>query len=355
MITNLNIKESKIGIFSDIHIGLGQNSQTWHTNILEFAEWCKDFYKKKKIKTLIIPGDIFHNRNEISVQTLNVANKFFQILKDFKIIISTGNHDCYYKDRSDVNSISIFNNWPNIHIIDSEPLTINVCEKKISFIPWGTDLEKIPCSNIIFGHFEINSFKYNNFSVCENGLTSKDLLQKAPLIISGHFHTKDSREYQNGKIVYLGSPYQQNFGDIFEERGIYIFDIETEEFEFIHNTVSPVHLKLSLKNILENKLEKEFLKKCVPNNMVCLLVDIQNSTEHINTISAQIQELNPKFFRIDYKIDNLDLNSNLELDENYSHLNITKSITDFVNSLNSQYKNDICEYILEKYNKIKTA
>ena len=350
MITKNFSLEENIGIFSDIHIGLGQNSSIWHENVLQFAEWVKDFYLSKNIHTLIIPGDIFHNRNEISVQTLNVANVFFEKLKDFNIIISTGNHDCYYKDRSDINSVSIFNNWPNIQVVDKNPVTVEAFDKKISFIPWGTSLDNIPNTDICFGHFEINSFKYNNYAVCEHGLTSADLLNKSRLIISGHFHTKDCREYSNGKIVYLGSPYQQNFGDTEEERGVYIFNIKSEKFTFFENKISPKHLKLSFKSFLEKKIPANFLSKNVPNNMICLLADTNDFTNQINIISSKIQELNPKFFRVDYKIDNVEnLNSSNE-ENKYSHLNIIKSIEDFIENLSTPHKTEVLHFLQEKYN-----
>jgi DNA repair exonuclease SbcCD nuclease subunit len=74
------IKSSKVGMFSDIHIGLGQDSSIWHNNILEFADWVVDLYDKRGISEIIIPGDIFHNRNEISVNTLSIAKDFFEKL-----------------------------------------------------------------------------------------------------------------------------------------------------------------------------------------------------------------------------------------------------------------------------------
>ena len=72
-----------IGLFSDIHIGLGQDSSVWHKNILEFAHWVSDVYTNKGISEIIIPGDIFHNRNEISVNTLAMAKEFFEIFKNW--------------------------------------------------------------------------------------------------------------------------------------------------------------------------------------------------------------------------------------------------------------------------------
>jgi len=353
MIKNFNIKNSKIGLFSDIHIGLGQDSTVWYKNILEFAEWVKDLYISKNISEIIIPGDIFHNRNEISVNTLNTAKEFFKILKDFTIYISTGNHDCYYKDRSDVNSISLLDGWNNISVIDKDPqiLTVSGSKKTISLIPWGVEYKDIPQTDICIGHFEIVSFKLNSFNICDHGTESKDLLSKSPFIISGHFHQKAHRVYDNGQILYLGSPYQQNFGDANDIRGVYILDLKTNEFEFIENNISPVHVKISLKNLVDKKIDSKFLKESVPGNMVSLVVDINYPSEKISLLASKLQTLNPKFFRLDYQNNN-DSPSLSEDRGEYDSIDIPQNIHDFVQALEINHKQDTINYLNDLYTKL---
>lgn len=350
----MKIKGTKIGIFSDIHIGLGQDSSIWHENILDFARWAAEVYSSKGINEILIPGDVFHNRNEISVNTLSTAKQFFDILSDFKIYISTGNHDCYYKERSDVNSVSLFDGWNNITIIDKTPSIFEVVNstKTLSMIPWGTDIKCIPGDiDYCVGHFEIKSFKMNNHAVCDHGMASEELLKKSKYIITGHFHKRTHRIYENGTILYLGSPYQQNFGDVDEERGIYIFDLSNAEFEFIENKISPKHIKLSLTKILSKELPASYIKNTVPNNMVCLMVDTEILPEELSLISAKLQKLNPKFFRMDYKV----LESSIVLGETnnqYDSVDIPKNINDFVNALEVQHKEDINSYLNNLYLKL---
>ena len=61
----------------------------------------------------------------------------------------------------------------------------------------GFDIEKLPESQYLFGHFEITTFKMNNYKICDKGVTPDDLLKKAPLVFSGHFHHENSRKYGN--------------------------------------------------------------------------------------------------------------------------------------------------------------
>ena len=102
------LNSSKVCCVSDIHIGVHQNSSMWHSITIDWAKWLRDELIKHDIKDIIICGDLFHYRDEISVNTIHMATKMLAVWKDFNIGIIVGNHDSYYKDRVDVNSLSIF-------------------------------------------------------------------------------------------------------------------------------------------------------------------------------------------------------------------------------------------------------
>jgi DNA repair exonuclease SbcCD nuclease subunit len=346
----INLTNPQIGIFSDIHIGLGQDSLMWHEIIINFAHWVKELYFSQNINDIFILGDVFHNRDKISVNTLNIAKEFFEILKDFNLYILAGNHDCYYKDRADINSISLLKHWRNITIADTNPLLLKYKDKNISLIPWGTPLEQIPNTNICFGHFEINSFAMNTHKICTQGIESESLLNKASLILSGHFHKKNYRKYSKGEIYYTGSPYQQNFGDTDDERGVYILNLNDCELKFYENKTSPRHVKVSINQLIKGTQTADFLKNSIPNNLVSLIIDCNLSQEKITLISSKIQNLNPKFFRIDYKVTD-DNEINFE-QGSYSSIDIPKSIEDFVNTMDFQYKEEVVNYLNHLYNKI---
>ena len=161
----IKFKDNTIALISDIHLGVHQDSYAWHNTALDFADWLDVELKKRNRLDIVIPGDLFHERNEISVYTVSIAHKFFNKLKNYNIIITVGNHDCYYKDRADINSASILTGWPNITVVDTLQ-SINQFNKKITFVPWATDIDKIEKSDLIFGHFELNSFYHNNYKIC---------------------------------------------------------------------------------------------------------------------------------------------------------------------------------------------
>jgi DNA repair exonuclease SbcCD nuclease subunit len=345
------LKSNKVGLFSDIHIGLSQDNPMWHDVILDFGKWASKKYEELGITEIIIPGDIFHNRSEISVKTLDIAKKFFDCFKEFDLYISVGNHDVYKKNSSDIHSLQLLSEWKNITIVDLLPVVYKTPSgKKISLIPWATELENIPESDICFGHFDIQSFYMNGYKICEHGFESKNLFSKSKYIISGHFHKKDFREYNDGNILYIGSPYQQNFGDMGDERGIYVFDIEKETFNFYENTISPKHIKLKISEIVDKKIKIDDIKKIVPNNIVCIIIDKELTPDVYSILFSKIQNLSPIFLKTEhFEFQNQDL----EISEDIEISDISKTMEDYIESMDIKNKTELKAYLLDIYEKFK--
>ena len=136
------IKKPKVAIFSDLHLGVHSNSSDWHNYAVEWALWFRDECRSKGIKDLIFAGDWHHNRSEISVNTLQISADILDILSEFNLIAITGNHDIYYKHRTDVNSLSIFKNRKNVTVLEKYEI-VEAFDKKISFCPWNTSTKDI--------------------------------------------------------------------------------------------------------------------------------------------------------------------------------------------------------------------
>jgi DNA repair exonuclease SbcCD nuclease subunit len=64
----------------------------------------------------------------------------------------------------------------------------------------------------------------------EDGMDCK-LFEKFERVFSGHYHTRSD----NGKIFYLGNPYEMYWNDVNDTRGFHIFDTETLELVPINN------------------------------------------------------------------------------------------------------------------------
>ena len=346
----MKISQPKVACVSDIHFGVHQNSDIWHNVALDFAKWFKQQLIKENIKDVIIAGDVFHNRNEISVNTLHVVNEIFTLWKDFNITIIPGNHDVFYKDRHDVHSLGLLHGWENITVID-KPSQINAFGKTLGFCPWAADFRQIEKSDILFGHFEINNFRITPGKNCDFGVNSYDVLNYGQLVITGHFHFTEARKYDNGTILYLGCPYEMYWGDYGDKKGFYLLDISTSQFEFIENTTCPKHRKIRLTELIESGGISSYWENNITNNIISFIVDKNVDPDKITLISTKLQSFKPLSYKIDYESSsttNTDL-SGLEL----GGIDIPHNITEFVNLLESvKYKQETIDYIIDLYNTI---
>ena len=347
---DLFLSSQKVCCIADLHIGVHQNSIFWHETALKWAEWLKQELQSKNIKDIFILGDVYHYRDEVAVNTIHVVNQILSTWKDFNIVILVGNHDAYYKDRADINSLSILNGKDGITVID-KPTVYTVFGKTLTFLSWGSTINDLTKTDILFGHLEIESFKMNSFKLCDHGTKTSELLDKASLILTGHFHLRDERIYENGRIIYVGNPYEMDFGDTGTTKGYYILDIPTSEYEFFENTNSPKHKKIALTEIkTAEKLQKE-----ISNNIVKIIVDKKVDTDKIDTLIKKISTFSPFSLSVDYSLCNDSINID---DQNYdaaAGVDLQKTIEEFVNVLDISNKKDVVDVCMDLYKRAVNA
>lgn len=346
------IKDERVAIMSDLHIGKHQDSVKWHQITIDFAKDVRDKLKKAHIRDIIICGDVNDDRNEICVHSLHILNEIFTIWKDFNINIIVGNHDAFYKTRSDVNSLSLFSGWKNIHIID-ELEEYNIHGKRMVFCPWGTDPDVVAKCDYLFGHFEINGFNLSKMKTCTKGIDATNILKKAPLTISGHFHLRDDRKYKNGRILYVGSPYELDWGDCgTDPRGMYYFDIPTGEYEFVENTVSPKHKKIRLTEItsagkITKDIENEFR-----GNFVNFIVDQDiKDVDKLNSFVDSFNKYGARSIKTEWILESRV--SVEDSDYEFTAVDIKTSINEFLKMTDYEDKDLILEKMYELYDNCK--
>lgn len=344
-------QQNKVCCVSDIHIGVHQNSAIWHDIAISWSRWLRDELKREKIHDIIICGDLFHYRDEIAVNTIQVVTEILENWSSFNILVLVGNHDAFYKDRADINSLSILRGWSNITVVDK--LTqIHQFGRDFLFCPWGTKSAEITKNDIIFGHFEIESFKMNHFKVCTEGIKTKDLLKKSDLIITGHFHHREERVYKNGKILYIGNPYQMDFGDVGTMKGYYILDMKTSEYQFTQNTLSPSHIKIKLSDLARVGTIDEEYKNIIGYNIIKFIIDRNIMPDEAEYIIHRLLRHKPKIFNVDYSINFNKFNSP-ESDRDLSGVDIPTAIREFVSELDIDNIDSIIEYTIDLYKRCK--
>lgn len=297
-ILKIKPKRNKVLFFSDLHLGVHQNSQTWHNIALDLAAWIKQVMLDHKLDTIFFAGDVFHDRHEIGVNTLHVAKQFFDQLSDYDIHLIPGNHDAFLSSTVEVNSVEILKN-DKVYVY-VEPTTLQVNDKTVTFCPWKTNISLLDKVDMLIGHYEIVNFNMTSTKMCEHGENSQELLEKSTAVVTGHFHTRDYRKYDDGYILYLGSPYQMDFGDRGQQKGVSIIDFNDFSVEFVENLVSPKHYRIKISEILSKQYKD--LPSIVENNIVSLYVDTKIDTLTLDMLITKLTQYNPLQFRTEFNI-----------------------------------------------------
>ena len=333
--------EKKVAIFSDLHLGIHQNSSLWHKIADEWSDWFIGELKKKEIERIFFLGDYFHSRSDISVNTLHAASDITDKFKDFEMKMLVGNHCSFYKDKAEIHSLSVFRGYPNIEIVD-KPKMFHFGDKDVFFAPWGTTLNEITNCDFLMGHFEIETFKYNPHRVCEKGMSPSELCKKSPLVFSGHFHLRSEREYKDSKIIYVGNPFEMYFDDMEASKGYYILDLDSSTYEFFENTVSPKHKIIKLS---EYDQEKNDIK----DNIVKIVVDQNVDDKDLETYNANIQNMSPIQFAFDHSINFNPIIEDAGEECDLSGVDMEKAITEFVNMLEIDNREEVIKYATGLY------
>ena len=232
----------KVAIITDQHFGARNSSKFFHDYFKKFYDNVFfPYLKENKITTIINMGDTFDNRRNIDISSLEWAKvNYFNPLKEMGITIHTliGNHDIYYKNTNDVNSVNLLlKEYDNV-IIYPETQEIKLGRLKILFVPWiNQENEKISIdaikkskAKIAMGHLELNGFQATRGHTMEDGMDINHF-NKFEKVYSGHYHTRST----DGKIYYLGNPYEMFWNDVKDDRGFHIFDTETLEHTPVNN------------------------------------------------------------------------------------------------------------------------
>ena len=230
----------RVAVITDTHYGARKGSTHLHNYFQLFYD--NIFFptlEREKIDTVIHMGDIFDSRKSIDYQSLEWSKEVvFEPLRKYKVYAITGNHDCYYKNTNHVNSPELLlKDYSNISTF-SKATEINIGGLDILLLPWinsenyDESLEAIQNSKskIAMGHLEINGFKATRGHMMEDGMDT-DVFSKFNAVYSGHFHTRST----DGKINYLGNPYEMYWNDVNDTRGFHIFDTDTITHAPINN------------------------------------------------------------------------------------------------------------------------
>ena len=329
----------RVAVITDTHYGARKGSKL-------FQDYFEKFYNdvffptldREKITTVIHMGDAFDSRKGIEFKALEWAKRVvFEPLKERNIImhLMVGNHDAYYKNTNHINSVDLLlNEYDNV-ITYSEPAEVVIDNQPILFIPWINEENKESTFKCIenstckcaMGHLELNGFRPHKGIVMDHGMESK-LYQKFQRVFSGHYHTRSD----DGKIFYIGNPYEMFWNDVNDDRGFVILDTDDFSFDYVNNPYKLFH------NIYyEDTPHQTFDATRYSNKIVKVIV---KSKDNISSFEKFIDKL------YDAKVSDLKIVENYDFNNGYLTRDVDLETEDTFSILN-RYIEEV-EFSLDK-------
>jgi len=317
----------KIAIITDTHYGARKGADYIHSYFKKFYDNIFfPYLEKNNIDTIIHMGDMFDSRKSIDYQSLEWSKRVvFEPLKKYKVHAITGNHDAYYKNTNKVNSPELLlKDYDNI-ITYSKPTEISIDGLDILLLPWinsenfkeSKEFINNSKSKVAMGHLEINGFKATRGHMMEDGM-DVSIFSKFEKVYSGHFHTRST----DGKIYYLGNPYEMYWNDVNDKRGFHIFDTETLTHTPIDNPY-----KLFYNIYYEDTPHQTFDSTEYTNKLVKVIVRKKTNTKQFEKFIDKLYSSNVQDLKI---IENFVIqeNENFEIDEEENTLSILNRYID---------------------------
>lgn len=209
-----------------------QSLQLWR--VQKFYRDLLQIYTEHRCNGLVDLGDTTDDRQHIGLQTLDAVIAgiaAFPVAKyNFKII---GNHEQYYKT-NEISTHRLYSPYFNVtshhgrvRLDDGTCLLLcSFTEDTQTTVAW-LETQKNERKTILFGHFQFCGCSLNS-GTAKDGIP-KESFEFADAILLGHIHKPQSK----GNIHYVGSPFQQNFGESHEKKRVAIVNTYDLSIEWI--------------------------------------------------------------------------------------------------------------------------
>ena len=305
----------KVLVFTDLHIGLKGAQKNRLAICARVVKKIIDYTVANGIGTILFLGDWNHTRVSTENNALNVSYRLMQALaKVAKVYAILGNHDIYMKNSLDINSLVIFKDLANVVLVD-KVMEASINGNKSLLIPWLGDLTAYDkeSQDMLFGHFDISSKFLIKSYVADNaakGVSEElgkelsadkdlgsvgdlvgdfvDVAKKTGKIFSGHIHGHKEFLSKGRWFSFVGSPYQQNLGELGCKCGFYVID-EANNAKFVELEGIPKHVEVRVSQMLKDNFDFS----CIKGNIVHKIYDVDIEAADDAKLSQKINDQQP--------------------------------------------------------------
>ena len=299
----------KVAVLNDTHCGIRNSSEIFLDNAASFySDIFFPYCRENNIEQILHLGDYYDHRKFVNIKALEHNRKnFLDPLRKYgmKMDIIPGNHDTYFKNTNDLNSLKeCLGHYMNEIHIAMEPKVMKYGSLSIALLPWinnenyesSLDFIKNCKADWLGGHLELNGFDMIRGVKQTHGMDHK-IFSRFEQVLTGHYHTTSRQD----NIWYLGSQLEFTWNDAGDNKYFHVIDTETREIKKIQNTYRLFEKilyndeKMSYNNYNVSELKDKFVKVVVINKNDMFSFDrfidrIQNENIHELKIAENFNE-----------------------------------------------------------------
>ena len=241
--SDLQATEGHERLYSDPSVSL----QTWRVD--NFYDWLSELYHEEGCGAVWDLGDTTDDRTSIPIPTLDIVARFAnEIPASPHNIKLVGNHEQFLKN-AHVHACGIFGakfqvvDTFTVHTMDD---AVVVCaafpssDEELANELVETAAEEFDKPVILLGHFQVSG------AAMRSGRSHTGVPMAAfrdyDLTLLGHVHKPQAL---TRKAHYVGSPFQQNFGESGEQKRVGILDTKTMDLRWVPVDFLPEYKEVS--------------------------------------------------------------------------------------------------------------
>jgi DNA repair exonuclease SbcCD ATPase subunit/DNA repair exonuclease SbcCD nuclease subunit len=226
---------TKFAHISDIHI----HNLKFHKEQKEVFEKTYEHLKKEKVDYIILAGDLFHVKSNVTPEAYQSAAEFLKNLAEIaQTHVILGNHDLILSNKNRLDSVSpviealndpriFFHKHAEECTIDNGRIALNIMSIVDEQEEWIPISDK-SIINIALYHGAIAGVVTDQDFVMEHGDITIDKFKDFDYVLLGDIHRPNQCLDPEGRVRYAGSLCQNNFGEP-DNKGFLIWEIEDKE------------------------------------------------------------------------------------------------------------------------------
>ena len=224
------------------------NTTLQHYRVEKFFDDAARIYTEHGCKGVVDLGDTTDDRSSIPIPTVEYLGSGMAKLPEGDRWKITGNHEQYLRDTT-VNNRRLFEHW--FHVVDGRQIQM-MGDWAAFFVSYPADhaeltewiikeTRRIRGPKILFGHFQVEGAFYQAGRAM-TGVPLK-VLEPFSLALLGHIHIPQAL---TPKVHYVGSPFQQDWGETGQTKRVAIVNTNTMTVEWVPLTGYPEYKMVTM-------------------------------------------------------------------------------------------------------------